>query len=54
VAARADTGPQEAARRRLEAVTARQREDKRIGAALARLEDARDEWEAVTGRRPPP
>ncbi|MFF3457062.1 hypothetical protein ACFYXH_22615 [Streptomyces sp. NPDC002730] len=51
--ARADTGPQEAARRDLAAVRARQDDDQKLTKALAELEAARDRWEGITGRRPP-
>lgn len=51
--ARADTRPAEQARRHLGAVTARQSRDKALDEALDRLETARDQWQALTGRRPP-
>ncbi|MFJ4983363.1 hypothetical protein ACIP9H_06200 [Streptomyces sp. NPDC088732] len=51
--ARADTLPAERARRHLGVVTARQSRDRALDDALDRLETARDQWQALTGRRPP-
>ncbi|MEU4091713.1 hypothetical protein [Streptomyces sp. NPDC026673] len=49
----ADTRSTEQARRRLNTVTARQSRDTVLAAALARLDAARDQWQCLTGRRPP-
>ncbi|MFF3564736.1 hypothetical protein ACFYXS_32330 [Streptomyces sp. NPDC002574] len=51
--ARADTRPADRARRHLSAVTARQSRDRSLDEALTRLENARDRWQRLTGRRPP-
>ncbi|MGW3247770.1 hypothetical protein [Streptomyces sp. NPDC001070] len=52
-AAQADTRPAREARLRLGVVTARQSRNRALDEALARLEAARDRWQALTGRRPP-
>lgn len=53
-AAHADTGPAQDARRWLGMLTARQIRDPALAGALAGLEAARDRWQGLTGRRPPP
>lgn len=50
---RADTRSAEQARRRLYTVTSRQSRDPALATALARLDAARDQWQCLTGRRPP-
>lgn len=50
--ARADTEPVEAARERLEQTRARQGADPRLPKARAALDDARDAWQQLAGRRP--
>ncbi|MGW2839469.1 hypothetical protein ACWCWD_16905 [Streptomyces sp. NPDC001493] len=46
------TGPVEAARERLEETRARHRADPRLPRARAALDDARTQWQELTGRRP--
>ncbi|MFF2616703.1 hypothetical protein [Kitasatospora sp. NPDC058046] len=47
-----DTADQEEARRRLADVLARQKADTRIPGARRELDEARDRWQRLTGRRP--
>ncbi|MFE4362375.1 hypothetical protein [Kitasatospora sp. NPDC056800] len=47
-----DTAEQEEARRRLADVLARQKADTRIPGARRELDEARDRWQRLTGRRP--
>lgn len=52
-AARANTGPGQAARQHLAAVRARQDNDEKLSQALAELNTVLDRWEQRSGRRPP-